>query len=110
MSTNYYAVLKEPNREEPIHLGKSSCGWLFLFHETPYFKNYDEFKSWLQINVNDDNGKYVIIDEYNNTVTYDELIEYIDEKQNDTFNIDNPDNFSNCKNVNGYRFCNEEFV
>lgn len=33
MGTNYYAVKNRPTVCSPIHIGKSSSGWLFLFHE-----------------------------------------------------------------------------
>lgn len=33
MGTNYYAVSKKPTVTSPLHIGKSSCGWKFLFHE-----------------------------------------------------------------------------
>lgn len=49
-------------------------------------------------------GKYIILDEYDREVSYDELISTIDKKQSDPFNYQNPDNFKYCDNVDGYRF------
>lgn len=38
MGTNYYVVPNRPSVETPIHIGKSSIGWMFLFHDVdePY--------------------------------------------------------------------------
>lgn len=109
MSTNYYAVRKEPclyNRE--IHLGKSSVGWLFLFHETDEIHTYPQFVKWLEDNV--DTGEWVLFNEYNEQITKEELLELIERKQNDPRIKNNPDNFMYyCKNVNGYRFLSGEF-
>jgi hypothetical protein len=40
MGTNYYAVKIEPTVREDriIHIGKSSAGWKFLFHEHAGFE------------------------------------------------------------------------
>lgn len=51
MGCNYYAVLKKPTVREPIHIGKSSCGWLFHFQDNEYWHSYPEVKTWLQENV-----------------------------------------------------------
>lgn len=109
MSTNYYAVRKEPllyNRI--IHLGKSSCGWLFLFHETEEIHTFPQFVKWLEDNV--DTGEWVLFDEYNKQITKEELLGLIELKQNDIRVKNNPDNFINdVKNVDGYRFCSRDF-
>lgn len=109
MGMNYYAVKKMPTCSEPIHIGKSSFGWLFLFNENEYWKNYDEVKAWLEYNVNSTDAQYVIIDEEDRIITYEELINKIDEKQKDPRNLQNPDNFVWAKNVNGYRFSSGYF-
>ena len=38
MGTNYYVIPNRPSVEEPIHIGKSSMGWMFLFQDVsePY--------------------------------------------------------------------------
>ena len=112
MGTNYYAVRTRPTVGEPVHIGKSSCGWLFLFqaqdnqyHDPPIVWNsYDEVKDWLR-KYTVDNNDYVIMDEYDNIVQLDEFIDIVDSKQNDPYNLENPDNFrEGVRNVNGYRF------
>lgn len=109
MGTNYYAVKKKPtlyNRE--IHLGKSSAGWLFLFRDNKEFHTYPQFKEWLKNNV--DTGEYVLFNEYNEEITKDYLLDLIDKKQADEHNLSNPDNFNyNTKNIDGYRFTDEDF-
>ena len=108
MGTNYYAVRKRPSVESPIHIGKSSAGWLFLFHANKLWSNYDEVKEWLkQHTVN--NKEYVILDEYDEEVPFEEFINMVEEKQNDKWCIDNPDNFTWTMNVAGYRFEDHDF-
>lgn len=109
MGTNYYAVKKKPslyNRE--IHIGKSSAGWLFLFRDNEEFHTYSQFKKWLEDNV--DSGEYVLFNEYNEEITKEYLLDLIDTKQKDPHNLSNPDNFRyNTKNIDGYRFTNNDF-
>lgn len=70
MGTNYYAVRKKPslyNRE--IHIGKSSVGWLFLFHDCDEFHTYPQFKKWLEREVP---NEYVLFNEYGEEVLKEE--------------------------------------
>ena len=54
MGTNYYAVRTRPTTDEPIHIGKASLGWKFLFqamdekyNEPPVVWNtYDQVYEW----------------------------------------------------------------
>ena len=109
MGTNYYAVPNRPSTREPIHIGKSSCGWMFLFHghnerwyDPPVVWNtYEEVKEWLKKNVVE-SKEYVIMNEYDEIVPFESLFELIDRKQER--DKDNPDNFKYVQNVNGYRF------
>lgn len=112
MGTNYYAVRNRPTVEDPIHIGKSSAGWKFSFqshnekyHEPPIVWNtYDQVYEWLyKQTVESDN--YVILNEYDEIVSFDDLIKLIEEKQEE----DNPDDFTYARNVNGYRFSDHEF-
>ena len=41
MGTNYYAVKKKPTIREPLHIGKSSAGWKFLFQEINKYNSFD---------------------------------------------------------------------
>jgi hypothetical protein len=116
VSTNYYAVRNRPTTDDPIHIGKSACGWLFHFQAQnhPYnqpplvWNTYEQVKDWLK-KYTVDSKEYVIIDEYDEIISYDDFIKLIDEIQTDDFNINNPDNFRNCRDVNGYRFDDYEF-
>ena len=116
MGTNYYAVKNRPTVEEPIHIGKSSIGWLFHFQthneswrEPPVVWNtFNQLKEWLnKYTVESDD--YVIIDEYDEIITLDEFLKLVDRKQNDEYCLSNSDNFSNARNVDGYRFSDVNF-
>lgn len=114
MGTNYYVVPNRPSIEEPVHIGKSSMGWMFLFQDAnePYGKvpivwhTYEEVKDWLYRHTVE-SEQYVIIDEYDKIVDFDELIDLIERKQEQS--KDNLDNFVHCRNVGGYRFEEGEF-
>ena len=105
MGTNYYAVKTKPSLEPPIHLGKSSMGWLYLFPFCEYFRTFNQFKQFLEDKV--DSGEYVILNEYDEIVSKDDLLERIETKQ--VTCKDNPDNFKYDMNIDGYRFCEGEF-
>lgn len=117
MGTNYYLVKNGPTRSEPIHIGKSSCGWLFNFQDqdTEYhdiqitWHTYEQVKDTLKTYASKKSSPLVIIDEYNRLVSYKEFMDLVDSKQKDPFNLSNPDNFEYTKNVNGYRFSSTEF-
>ena len=115
MGTNYYAVKNRPTVSDPIHIGKSSMGWMFHFedqyqpwNEIPVvWHTYNQVIDWLQKHTVD-NNEYVIINEYDDIVTLDELKELIALKQEQ--DKGNPDNFSyHVKNIDGYRFSSGEF-
>ena len=107
MGTNYYAVRTRPTTDEPIHIGKTSIGWKFLFqamdekyNEPPVVWNtYDQVYEWLYKHTVESND-YVIIDEYDETISFDDFIKLVEEKQNES----NKDDFTYARNVNGYRF------
>ena len=116
MGTNYYAVRNRPTTGYPLHIGKSSAGWLFCFQqhnetwrEPPVIWNtYDQVKEWLK-RYTVDSKEYVIIDEYDRIISLDEFISIVEDKQNDEHCRNNPDNFTYSRNVNGYRFSDDEF-
>jgi hypothetical protein len=117
MGTNYFAVKNGPTvRETPIHIGKSSIGWMFLFQEqgdtwrdVPVeWHCYEDVRNWLK-KYTVDSTDYVIMDEYDEVVSFEDLFGLIEAKQNDEHCRNNPENFSHCKNVNGYRFEDREF-
>lgn len=116
MGTNYYVVRNRPTTDDPIHIGKNSYGWLFLFEahndtwaDPPIIWNtFDQVKEWLK-KYTIDSTDYVIIDEYDEIVPYDEFVSMVETNQNDVFSLSNEDNFKHCRNVNGYRFSDQEF-
>ena len=117
MGTNYYVVPNRPSTREPVHIGKSSAGWLFCFqyqneawYDPPIiWRDYDEVKAFLK-KYTVDNNVYVIMDEYDTVVPYDEFIELVERKQNDKRCQNNPENFRyDVDNIDGYRFTRKEF-
>ena len=106
MGTNYYAVRKKPCLYgRVIHIGKCSCGWLFLFQDCDEFHTYNQFKNWLE---NEVPKEWVLFDEYNNRIKKSELLSLIEFHQKKDCN--NPDNFAyGEKNIDGYRFSDKEF-
>ena len=112
MGTNYYVTRNRPTVESPIHIGKSSIGWMFLFEtqnkpflEPPVVWNsYSELIKWLTEYV-EKQKEYVIIDEYDQLYSLEEFVDLVKSKQKEK----NPDNFVYAKNVDGYRFVDDEF-
>ncbi|MBP3708324.1 MAG: hypothetical protein J6J36_07010 [Clostridia bacterium] len=94
----------EDNRTIKVHIGKSSGGWKFLFHEQQgKFTNYPEFLDWLTKNV--DTDYYVLVDEYGEVIPKDYLLDLIQRQQLNS----NPGNFKFCENRDGYRFNRGDF-
>ena len=116
MGTNYYAVENKPSIRSPYHIGKSSAGWLFLFQtqnkkwdDPPVIWNtYKQVFDWLYEHtvIKKD---FVIMNEYNELVTYDYFKKLVDDKQADEWCRANKDNFHCARNVDGCRFSDEEF-
>lgn len=111
MGTNYYVVPKKPTISNALHIGKSSAGWRFLFQEVNpgmYDFDYDleihSYEDW--VNFLKDNDDILILNEYDEVVSVDELLKVIEDKQK----IDNICNFKYCENVNGYRFTSDDFA
>lgn len=106
MGTNYYGRLKKPKRKiyldyEEFHIGKSSCGWKFCFQKGKHFKNFDEFKKWL------DDDNFVIFDEYERKVDKKTFLEMIINKQKDKESQSHCDEYT--ENINGYDFTENDF-
>lgn len=116
MGTNYYAVRNRPTVHDPIHIGKSSAGWLFSFQTqndrwsepVVIWNTYGQVKSWLYKHTVLDKD-FVIMNEYDEIVSFEEFFDIVDTKQADEYSRSNPDNFSYAKNVDGYRFTDEDF-
>lgn len=117
MGTNYYLVKNGPTvNYGPYHIGKSSAGWLFDFQEQNeawgdwpvVWHTYPQVKQRLyELTVV--NSNFVIMNEYDQIVSYDDFIELVEWKQNDPDCKNNPDNFRWSKNIDGYRFCEGDF-
>ena len=110
MGTNYYVVKKKPTITPPLHIGKSSVGWKFLFHEVnigecefDYSVEIHTFEQWKEFLEN--NNDILILNEYDEEVSVKEFLELVKEKQKEN----NKHNFEYCKNVNGYRFSDRDF-
>lgn len=90
MGTNYYWHAKPRcptcNRcDDPIHIGKSSCGWVFSLHvgHTAYLGEDDEpsinsLEDWKELFARP--GSF-IEDEYRDVVTVEEMLSTITERQ-----------------------------
>lgn len=105
MGTNYYAVRNRPTTDEPIHIGKSSFGWRFLFQaqndnyrEPPVvWKNYEEVKDWLYKHTVVDKD-FVIMNEYDEVVSFNEFFELVEAKQEERIHDEH------ASVIEGYRF------
>ena len=109
MSTNYYLVKNRPSINSRLHIGKSSCGWRFLFHKPSLWecgRPLNTFEQWRDfLKETTEAGTHVIINEYDEIVSYDWLMELIENKQKENRH----DMFEYCDNVNGYRFRDGDF-
>lgn len=109
MGTNYYVVRRKPSVREPLHIGKSSAGWRFLFHEVNKYNDFDDnleihtFEQWKDFLEN--NNDILILNEYDEEISVKVFLELVKEKQKEN----NKHNFEYCKNVNGYRFSDRDF-
>lgn len=104
--------MKKLTTADPIHIGKSSIGWKFLFHTVPGYINYingeplDSYSKWIGfLKEYTENDTVVIMNEYDEEVSLTDLIELVQRKQLEN----NDDNFEYCDNVEGYRFMSGEF-
>lgn len=111
MGTNYYAHKVDPTPREServVHIGKSSSGWLFLFHDCEFFHTYPQVRRWLREHISL-KKEYVLMNEYGEIVDVEVFIMLVQNKQNDRLCKNNPDNFKYCKNIDGYRFQDGDF-
>lgn len=111
MGTNFYAVKKKPAVHNSMHIGKASAGWKFLFHEIN--KGHCSFDNDLEIHTYEQWKEYlyghkdiVILNEYDEKVSLNEFFALVDEKQKSEHNR----NFVDCKNIDGYRFSDRNFL
>ena len=116
MGTNYYLVKNGPSVREPVHIGKSSSGWLFNFQSQN--QKWEDppivWNTWKQVcetlaRLTVDSTEYVIIDEYDEVIPMEDFVDLVLRKQEDEWCRGNPDNFSYSRNIDGFRFSDEEF-
>ena len=109
MGTNYYLVKNKPSIDSGLHIGKSSLGWRFLFHRPAIWdvdvplNTFEQWRDYLKEAT--ESGTHIILNEYDEIVSFDEFIKMVQDKQN----YYRPDMFEYCDNVNGYRFSDGEF-
>jgi hypothetical protein len=74
-----------------VHIGKSSCGWKFLFNHNnwTYYKDMDELKAFIK------SGR--LVDEYGKELNQEEFWEFVEEKQKDPNSIDGKGYYENPK-------------
>jgi hypothetical protein len=110
MGTNYYVTSKEPTIRTPIHIGKSSIGWKFLFHEVDAWENWIDgtsiytYPQWVTF-LENNKDIIVIMNEYDEVVELEELLAIVEKKQC----CENDNNFTHAKNIDGYRFTDGDF-
>lgn len=108
MGTNYYAVSKKPTYRSPIHIGKSSIGWKFLFHHVNSYENYfdgeelNTYEKWEELLKN---NNVIIMNEYDEVIDVNDFLELVAKKQS----CSDPEDFRYNENINGYRFLCGEF-
>jgi len=77
MGTNYYLETDFcPCCGTPklnIHIGKSSCGWKFLFHKQPCINDFEDVKRIIH------RGR--LIDEYGSQISTEEFLKMVEVKQ-----------------------------
>lgn len=112
MGTNYYVVSSKPTVCHPIHIGKSSMGWRFLFHRIDVCENYisnepiNTFPQWKRfLEEQTANGNIIIMDEYDKVVSLDDFLALVERKQQEN----SPNDFTYSDNIDGYRFESGEF-
>lgn len=112
MGTNYFVVSTKPTVCHPIHIGKSSAGWKFLFHRVDVWDNYfsndplNTFPQWKKfLEEQTASGNIVIMNEYDEVVSLDEFLALVERKQKEN----NSDDFTYSDNIDGYRFESGEF-
>lgn len=110
MGTNYYVVSKEPTTRTPIHIGKSSMGWKFLFHRVSNWENYindkplNTAKQWYTF-LRENEKRMYVLNEYDEIIDVEWFIDMVEKKQS----IQNDGNFKYADNIDGYRFTDGEF-
>lgn len=111
MNKSYYVVKNRPSIAEPIRIGRDFQDKLFCFttrnqawHIPPITWNtFNQIKQWLK-KYTVDSDEWIIIDDDDNPLSYDEFVALVEAGQSDAARAGNKDNFYKCRNVDGYRF------
>ena len=77
MGTNYYVECEiESGIRERLHIGKSSCGWVFSLrrYRSRGLVYWSDWRSFL------DNDAFLLFDEYGNDVLFDELCSLVEDR------------------------------
>ena len=78
MGCNYYTRAKDvTGKMVDVHIGKSSCGWVFALHDIPSMglRSFDAWAEFLK--------DRLIYDEYDQEVSYKEMLEIISQRECD---------------------------
>ena len=109
MGTNYYLVKNKPTTTSPLHIGKSSAGWRFLFYKPPIWdadvplNTFEQWRDYLKETT--ERGTHIIMDEYDKVHSLEDFLSLVAKKQMEN----RPDMFKYCENINGYRFSSNDF-
>ena len=108
MGTNYYLKKEDDWYASRIHIGKSSCGNIFLFFSIgERLKTYEDYKTYLKYMIR---KKYIILDEYDRALSlkeFKEIVKYSKDNFIDNGIDETP--FYGWVDPNGYRFTTCEF-
>lgn len=108
----YNDILKE--RESEVHIGKSSCGWQFLFYLG--IRKYTCGQSLKKEDIDKWLHSGIIVDEYGDEISVDDFWQLVDTKKNamdyDQYYKKNPKDAYYCRGydqqIDGLRFTKDE--
>lgn len=108
----YNDILKE--RESEVHIGKSSCGWQFLFHLG--IRKYTCGQSLKKEDIDKWFRSGIIVDEYGDEISVDDFWTLVDTKKDamdyDQYYKKNPKDAYYCRGydqqIDGLRFTKDE--
>lgn len=108
----YNDILKE--RESEVHIGKSSCGWQFLFYLG--IRKYTCGQSLKKEDIDKWFRSGIIVDEYGDEISVDDFWVLVDTKKNamdyDQYYKKNPKDAYYCRGydqqIDGLRFTKDE--
>lgn len=105
MGTNYYLICKQCEKLDaackPIHIGKSSVGWNFIFRS---YEKITTIEDWLEILESKTNK---IVNEYDEIIENNELISIVLKRNNK--NVDGLEEGRFFLDSKGFSFCKVDF-